>query len=215
MGIADYPGESMDLTLPVKDARTITWVYSKNSKMKYTQLLNKEATASKIIAAMNKVFSLAGEDDVVVLFYSGHGYAGGFYTYDGALSYEEIKGAISKCKAKNKIIFADACYSGKIRDNRISESSGNIQGIKNANVLLFLSSRTGEQSFERRDMNNGYFTHYLQKGLRGGADFNKDRIITAKELFNYVHKSVVSASNEKQHPVMWGRFSDDMPIITW
>ena len=78
VGIADYPGSSSDLTLPAKDAQTITWLYSKNSAMQYCQLLNKEATKAKIISAMNKVFSRAGLNDIVVFFYSGHGYAGGF-----------------------------------------------------------------------------------------------------------------------------------------
>ena len=64
-------------------------------------------------------------------------------------------------------------------------------------------------------MQNGYFTTYLQRGLRGGADANRDRIITAKELFNYVHAGVVKLSNNKQHPVMWGKFSDDMPVMIW
>ena len=81
--------------------------------------------------------------------------------------------------------------------------------------MLFLSSRSNETSIARRDMQNGFFTTYLQKGLRGGADVNRDRIITAKELFNYVHENVVKISKGKQHPVMWGKFSDNMPVRVW
>ena len=32
VGVADYPGTNMDLTLPAKDAETINWLYQKNSK---------------------------------------------------------------------------------------------------------------------------------------------------------------------------------------
>ena len=64
-------------------------------------------------------------------------------------------------------------------------------------------------------MKNGFFTTYLQKGLRGGADADKDRVITAKEIFDYVHTNVVELSKGKQHPVMWGKFSDDMPVMNW
>ena len=78
VGIADYPGTERDLTLPAKDAQTITWLYSKNTSLQYCQLLDAEATKAKIVAAMNKVFSLAGVNDMVVFFYSGHGYPGGF-----------------------------------------------------------------------------------------------------------------------------------------
>ena len=214
VGITDYPGTNMDLTLPAKEAQTITWIYSKNVKMQYCQLLNKEATKDKIIAAMNKVYSMAGPNDIIVFFYSGHGYPGGFCAYDGDLNYKAIRSSMSKSKCKNKMIFADACFSGKIRTNS-SSSQSELSDAKKANVMLFLSSRSDETSIERRDMDNGFFTTYLQKGLRGGADTNKDRIITAKELFNYVHTNVVKISNGKQHPVMWGKFSDNMPVMSW
>ena len=214
VGITDYPGTSADLSLPAKDAQTITWLYSKNTSLQYCQLLNENATKAKIIAAMNKVYSMAGPNDIVVFFYSGHGYPGGFCAYDGDLEYQAIRTSMAKSKSKNKMIFADACFAGKIRTN--GTSSGNeVSAAKRSNVMLFLSSRSNETSIERRDMQNGFFTTYLQKGLRGGADVNRDRIITAKELFNYVHENVVKISKGKQHPVMWGKFSDNMPIMVW
>ena len=214
VGVTDYPGTSMDLTLPAKDAQTITWLYSKNAGMQYCQLLDDEATISKIINAMNKVFSMAGENDIVVLFFSGHGYPGGFCAYDGNLSYREIRKSMAKSECKNKMIFADACFSGKMRTSN-AQSQTELTEAKNDNVLLFLSSRSNEVSIERRGMQNGIFTTYLQKGLRGSADANKDRVITAKELFDYVHTNVVKASQDKQHPVMWGKFSDNMPVMVW
>lgn len=214
VGIADYPGTEMDLTLPAKDAQTVTWLYSKNSAMQYCQLLNKEATKSKIVSAMNKVFAKAGPNDIVVFFYSGHGYEGGFCAYDGILPYKEIRKAMAKSKCRNKMIFADACFSGKIRTGgRVSQTE--IADTRKSNVMLFLSSRSNEKSLERRDMQNGFFTTYLQKGLRGAADANKNRVITAKELFDYVHSNVVKQSKGRQHPVMWGKFANDMPVINW
>lgn len=214
VGIADYPGTANDLTLPAKDAQTITWLYSKNTDVEYCQLLNEQGTMQNIVSAMRQTFAKAGDNDIVVLFYSGHGYPGGFIAYDGHLSYRQVRKAMAASKCKNKMIFADACYSGKIRTHGNS-SQASAQATKNANVMLFLSSRSNETSIERRGMQNGFFTTYLQKGLRGGADKNKDRIITAKELFEYVHKGVVEISRGKQHPVMWGKFDDNMPVMKW
>ena len=81
--------------------------------------------------------------------------------------------------------------------------------------MLFLSSRSNESSLEIPSMKNGFFTTYLQRGLRGNADANRDRTITAKELFDFVSTNVIKISKEKQHPVMWGKFSDDMPVMVW
>jgi hypothetical protein len=82
------------------------------------------------------------------------------------------------------------------------------------NVMMFLSSRNNERSQETK-FRNSLFTMFLERGLRGGADNNKDRQITAKELYDFVHDGVSKASGRKQHPVMWGKFDNNMTIINW
>lgn len=212
-GIADYPGTKNDLLLPAKDAQTITWLYSKNTNVEYKQLLNAQATKKAIISAMKTLFAKAMADDIVVFFFSGHGYPGGFCAYDANISYTEVRKAMATGSCKNKMIFADACFSGKIR--QVSSSQSSVSEAKKANVMLFLSSRSNEMSIEMFGMKNSLFTTYLQKGLRGNADSNSDRIITAKELFDFVSKGVAAISKKKQHPVMWGKFSDNMPVMKW
>jgi len=214
VGVSDYPGTSMDLRLPAKDAQTITWLYTRNTEVAYCQLLDSTATFDRILSAMRRTYAKATPNDIVVLFFSGHGYPGGFSAYDKSLPYYQVRAAMAESKCKNKMIFADACFSGKIRNNKTS-SHNSVQEAQKANVMLFLSSRDGETSFERSNMENGFFTNFLQKGLRGGADANRDRVITAKELYNYVHKEVIKISNDKQHPVMWGKFPDNMPVMVW
>jgi len=81
--------------------------------------------------------------------------------------------------------------------------------------MFFLSSRTNEKSIERRGWRNSLFTAYLERGLRGGADTDCNRTITARELFDFVSQGVAKESRQKQHPVMWGKFDDDMPIMVW
>ena len=44
---------------------------------------------------------------------------------------------------------------------------------------------------------------------------NLNRTITAKELFNYVHSGVIQLSGNRQHPVMWGKFANNMPVMKW
>ena len=215
VGIADYPGTQNDLRLPANDAKAIVWVYRKNTDVECRQLLNSLATKKAIVEAMTSVFSKADVNDIVVFFFSGHGYKGGFRAYDAHISYKEIRNAMAKSKCKNKMIFADACFSGKLREDNASSSTSAMNAARKANVMLFLSSRSNETSLERSDMSNGFFTAYLQNGLRGNADANRDRTITAKELFDFVSKGVASLSGDRQHPVMWGKFDDNMPVMIW
>ena len=113
--------------------------------------------------------------------------------------------------AKKKIVMADACYSGKMRS---TARHGSDEEMKDKNIMFFLSSRTNERSMESRYANS-FFTIYLERGLRGGADTNRDRAITAGELYDFVHNGVVKDSKDRQHPVMWGNFDKNMTIIRW
>lgn len=215
VGIADYPGTYNDLTFCDKDAKDITRIFKENTTVKYSQLLNEKATTKNVITAMNQLYAMAGKNDIVIFFYSGHGYEGGFELYDGRLDYDEVRQAMAGSCSENKMIFADACYAGKIRTNTPTTSSSNASSANDTNVMLFLSSRSDEVSREDLVLKNGLFAAYLQRALRGAADSNANRTITAKELYNYVHKHVVEDSYDSQHPVMWGKFPDNMPIIKW
>ena len=201
VGISDYPKPVNPLNLPTKDAMAIKTLIDKNGNSGTAILLNEKATKAAIIAEIHARFDHASTDDIIIFFFSGHGYKGGFVAYDGELPYNLIRKAMGKSKCKNKMIFVDACFSGKMR-----------QGT---NVMLFLSSRDNETSIERKDMKNGFFTTCLKDAMSGKADSNRDRIITAKELFIYVSKNVKLLSRDKQHPVMWGQFPDNMPVIIW
>lgn len=212
VGVSDYPGTDKDLRLPANDAATVRYVYSKNSNAESVLLTNSNATKSAVLSKLRSTFAKASENDIIVFFFSGHGSKGVFCAYDAQIPYSEIRKAMASSKAKNKMIFADACFSGKMRQGRKNTAE---QSFNNYNIMLFLSSRSNETSIERRDMKNGFFTSCLQKGLRGGADANKDRTITARELFNYVSTNVKTLSSDKQHPVMWGKFSDNMTVMKW
>lgn len=215
-GIADYPGTSMDLSLCANDAATIKWVFEKNKKASTVLLTNSQVTKSAVQKALRQQFSKATKDDAILFFYSGHGAPGKLVFYDGQIDYQDIKDIMAKSKARSKMIFADACFSGKMRNEQRTQHNTSVPAnLRNTEVMFFLSSRSDETSIERRDMKNGFFTAYLQRGLRGGADANRDRTITALELFNFVSKGVRKISNDKQHPVMWGKFDNNMPVISW
>ncbi len=212
VGVSDYPGTKNDLRLPHNDAATMQWLYKENKQASTMLLMNEKATVANVKAAMTKMFGQATANDIVVLFFSGHGVKGGFACYDGFLRYGDVSNAMSVCKSKSKMVFADACFSGAIRDN--AKVSSKYSSLNN-NIMLFLSCRSNEMSIETPKMTNGFFTYALQHGLRGGADKNKDRTITAKELFDYVSAKVKKNSKDKQHPVMWGKFPDSMTVMKW
>lgn len=215
-GIADYPGSNMDLTLCANDAAVIKGVFEKNKRANVVLLQNSRATRSAILSAMRSQFAKATKNDAILFFFSGHGSPGNIICHDGQLDYKSIKKIMGKSKAKSKMIFVDACFSGKMRNEQRTQHNTSVpNNLRNSNIMFFLSSRSDETSIENPSMRNGFFTAYLQRGLTGGADANKDRVITARELFVFVSQGVKRISEDRQHPVMWGKFSNNMPVITW
>ena len=209
VGIADYPGTEHDLRISDNDAKTIAKVFMATKDASVKVLTNEDATQSALLSTVHTLFEDAQSDDAVILYFSGHGSPGALVCHDGLLTYQHIFKMLKGCKASRKVIIADACYSGKMRTTRQQTDSYN-----NQNVMLFLSSRTNEVSRESR-YKNSLFTIFLERGLRGGADTNRDRYITARELYDFVHRGVIEASGNKQHPVMWGKFDNNMTVINW
>lgn len=213
VGIADYPGRQNDLRVSANDAKTIADIFKKNGKAEVESFVNSDVTIQKVCATMRLTFAKASPSDAIILYFSGHGVPGGLVCYEGVLYYSSVLSIMRQCKAQQKMIFVDACFAGKMRNTNKRNTN-----YSKENVMFFLSSRSTEKSLEtprQTGFKNSLFTVFLERGLRGGADTNKDRVITAKEIYNFVHQGVVEASGNRQHPVMWGKFDGNMPVIKW
>lgn len=215
IGISDYQGDKRDLRLPAADAALVKKLYNTVGDCEIKFLWNDNATCGNITAEMRSLFAKAGENDRIVLFFSGHGSEAGLLAHEGkSVTYATIREAFAASKAKEKIIFADACHSGKLRSESDSDAMTRVSDAQ-GEYMMFLSSRHNETSIESRMLTNGLFTAALVKGLRGAADVNRDWVITAREIFDYVSETVKKLSGDEQHPVMYGDFSEDMVIIKW
>lgn len=220
VGVNDYSAYGPDpnarsLRLPVADATAIRDVYIDNGDVSYVLLTDSQATCSGIEKAMKTVYAGADKDDVIVFFFSGHGYSRGFCAYDGQFPYYKIRKAMAGPQCPNKMVFADACRAGGMRENgKPTSASATKSGDDNQlKVMLYLASRPDESSLESSSMKNGFFTTWLIRGLKGEADANKDGVVTAEELHKFVWPGVVRISAQRQHPVMWGKFDLNMPVV--
>ncbi len=184
IGIADYEGDEHDLLRSGQDAMKFSDLMKKQTNDIVT-ITSKNATAANIVAVLQKVCATASAGDRIVFFYSGHGVENGIVSTDlTGISYSDILSMLTGSQATDIVCFFDACYSGSA-----------VSSVKSTdkNLVLFLSSRANETSTEDRNwMRSGYFTQALIKGLRGFADSNHDKEITAIELFKYVYKDVTA-----------------------
>lgn len=216
VGIATYADPQLkDLSKTETDAKAMAALYKIGTDNVIT-ITGKYATKAQIVKSLRSQFGRAGADDKIVFYFSGHGYPGGFCTYDmtnekEGLLYADVINIMKESKARNKFIFADACHSGAIR----TPDTGATTDPHPGNIMFFLSSRGNEYSIESAIAANGYFTKHLLRGLRGAADTDRNRKITASEIFKYVSTEVARQTDGKQHPVMWGKFDDNLTIVEY
>ena len=197
------------------DMKGIANFYHNYNGSEVFMLLDANATRAHILKVLKQQFAKSTPADEIIFAYSGHGFDGGVSTYnnDEVLYCSEVQQIMLNSKARRKMMFIMSCHSGSFTKKYNNTNDRRRNYNKQSNVLLFLSSKANEYSWEMGSMENSFFYHYLLKGLQGAADKNRDNKVTARELFNYVAPEVTRISQNKQHPVMWGKFPDDMVIV--
>ncbi|MBI1224876.1 MAG: peptidase C14 caspase catalytic subunit p20 [Bacteroidetes bacterium] len=188
-------------------------------------LIDEDATHDKILAAMTDIFGKAGKEDLVMVYFSGHGLPGSFLPIDfdgfnNKLEHEEINKIMESSPAKYKLCIADACHSGSLL--AMAEKSGTIRNVLDdyyktlaqaePGTALIMSSKGEETSLESSGLRQGVFSHFLIRGLKGEADKNGNKIVTVQELFDFVDENVRAYTMNRQSPVIKGEFDPNMTV---
>ncbi|RCR71478.1 caspase family protein [Larkinella punicea] len=223
VGVADYVGTVNDLKYADADARLITrFLQSPRGGSvppnHIITLVNGQATHANSLRAL-RLFQSAQRDDRIIFFFSGHGFEGTFFTADGMeLRHEELKAAFRKSAATTKMVWADACHSGSLRQSAhvrpVSRKTYRPLREPSLNIMVMASSRSSQKSGEYGYLKHGAFTYYLVKGAQGEADQNRDKIVTIDEHFQYVYNRVRAFTHNRQIPIIYGKFSNATPVTS-
>lgn len=185
-------------------------------------LIDEDATRNNILRHMRDLFGKAGPNDLVLLYFSGHGLQGAFLPidYDGhnnQLFHSDIKRLLDGSTAKYQLILADACHSGSLFASRgrheepLSKYYETLARSKSGAALI-MSSKSEETSLESGYLRQGVFSHFLIRGLKGQANTDGDSIVNVQELFQYVYENVRNYTRNQQSPVLEGDFDPKMPV---
>ena len=214
VGIAQYKNLSVgqQLHFPERDAQAIYSILISpeggNFKAENVQLLiGPKATLAEIRRQIDTWLpSVAKDDDRVLIYFAGHGFIdpssgkGYLAPYDidrkniAATGYpmEELGSVIGgKIHAKSKILLTDACHSGAISPEDTQSLNSKLSDLTKS-LFSLTASRDRESSFETSELEGGHgvFTYYVVQGLGGAADVDRDGVVTADELAEYVHTQV-------------------------
>lgn len=184
-------------------------------------LIDEDATRQNILSRMQETVFKADENDIVMVYFSGHGLKGSFIPIDfdgfnNQVAYEDMKSILDKSQARYKMCFADACHSGSLMAQKGVEETidlyyGSFDQVE-AGTAFMLSSKAEEFSLEDGGLRQGVFSHYLIRGIKGAADVDRNKVITIGELYNYVRFEVRKYSGNLQTPMMIGQYDQNMPV---
>ena len=251
VGIADYPSpegyEIQPLKASVKDVNALAAFLKApqsggfNADHVFT-LTDAQATRRDILITFNEVATRAAPEDMVLFYFSGHGYrpSDGETTYlipfdfdmrdldTTCINFDDLATKIRKMETSKVVVILDACNSGGVKPvgARASANTGIVQRYLDAfeqseGRALLLSSDESEVSWETEQ--NGVFTYFLLEGLNGRADTNQDGIITFTEAALYVEEAVPKYTREHfprvQRPARryeFGHIRGEIPLaINW
>ena len=191
IGIDNYP--NAPLKCCVNDAKEIANLLKTNEdgsnnfdvKLK-TDISGKEELSANIKSLFE------GDDEIALLYFSGHGTtkddgeylcAPDFSTEFPGVKLSDISTWISKSKCKNKIIILDSCFSGGMGNNPIMADCAELT----KGVTILAASKSTECSMECNG--HGVFTSLLIGALKdGAADLLGN--ITLGSIYAYIDKAL-------------------------
>lgn len=185
-------------------------------------LIDENATKEKIKESLDFIVRNADENDVVFIYYAGHGVDGAFVPFDfdgynNLYRHKDILDVLNQSRAKHRVLIADACHSGSMIAQRspfrsmLAEYYSDFEKTKGGTALI-MSSKEDENSLEYSGMRQGVFSYYLIKGLQGEADYNKNGFVTVQEIFDFVYVNVRKHTHNIQTPLISGDYDKEMPI---
>lgn len=173
----------------------------------------------EIVRQIQRTLNLATKDDLIVLYYSGHGKlnrAGRLYltATDTVLSELEsssvgvasLRDLVDASRAQRVVVILDSCFSGAVGDvfsKGVVDDQLQLTSTQGRGTYVMTASTGIQTAQEKEGARNSVFTKHLIAGIDSGeADLDRDGRITADELYDYVHRHVRSESH--QEPTRWG-----------
>lgn len=227
IGNSQYDDRSLaQLVTPSEDVNDLARLLKSGDIGEFDEvstLVNESAT--NVRKAVARLFKEKSPDDLLLLYFSGHGVLddqGQLYlavrdTERDLLSGTAIPAGfitreMDRSRSRRQVLILDCCHSGAFARGAKGVVGATVgtasafEGIGYGRVVLTATDATqyaweGDQVIGQAD--NSVFTHFMIQGLQTGeADANGDGRITLDELYDYVYDQVVTRT-PKQTPNKW------------
>jgi hypothetical protein len=180
-------------------------------------LTDGDATRDGIVDLLENQLPLGvGEQDLVVVFFAGHGATAGGHGYivpsdatddlaQTAISVERLRNLARRMRVRHAVFLTDACFSGVMLHAPEVDRSSRLaywEAAAHDRVVQILAAGRADELVQEGD-GWGQFTRAIHAGLAGAADRNHDGVVTTEELAVYTDERVRREGKGRQHP-QWG-----------
>jgi len=230
VGINRYKNSDLDLNFPLADAAGVSAFFRKSGsrlfrEVNILELHDAEATRAKILEAFQTLRTKAQPQDVVVVYFAGHGVmrARDWYFLAHEITHPEddqevtragvsaatLAETLKSIQAQKVLLLLDACRAGGalaafrgVEDRKALE-----QLARSSGIYVVAASTKEQQAVELAQLGHGVFTYVVLKGLEGEAMANqRDRQVTAVGLVRYIDSKLPEISEkykaQPQYPVI-------------
>ena len=232
IGIGKYQDKRIPkLDYTAADAKAMYAVLTDPSHGRFAKervklLLDKDATATQIRRAFTWLRRRARPQDMVIVYYSGHGAPEEGSTYwvphdadiddleATSVSNAYITRQLGRIRSKRLITFLDSCYSSAIVEKQDKSKAlfdqDFFKRFQGTGRVTLTASDGKELSLESQELGQGVFTHYLVQALKGKADTNSDGAVELEEVWAHVRRRVTDEAQRRgnrQRPKLIGNLS--------
>ena len=207
-----------DLACPERDVEGMHAVLSDDAIGGFSEVkVIKNEPSHAVLRSIHEVLRKAGRNDLVLIYYAGHGKldrAGRLHlaTSDTvvealettSIPAQRLRDLIDNADTTKTALLLDCCYSGAIEKSFLRGDVGEQLNLMSGGRGTFIMTASTDVQTAREEIADGYgiFTKHIIDGIRGGAaDADGDGLVTMNELYRYVHRAVPADSH--QVPMKW------------
>jgi predicted MPP superfamily phosphohydrolase len=190
-------------------------------------------TRAEILSALTSVAQAAGEGDMLLFYFSGHGIARDGKAYilpadarytsitDTAIDINRVKQIIQESAARAKVIVLDACHSGaqigkappEMTEDFVRHVFAEAEGM-----AILASCKQKQVSWEWPEKGQSVFTYYLLEGLRGAADLDRKGFVTVGDINQYITDKIKTWTvqhSRVQTPTLQYTVAGDIVLVVY
>ncbi|WP_086762804.1 caspase family protein [Nostoc sp. 106C] len=216
IGVSDYAPGLTPLPGSIKDVEAMRQVLQHPDMGGFDEvktLSNPEPLVMQ--EAIETLFSGRTKDDLVLLFFSGHGIKDdngklhlatritrktpqGELIRATAVPASFVQDIMSNSRSKRQVVILDCCFSGAFAEGWLAKDDGSVDVKKQLGGegrAVLTSSTSTQYSFEQEGSDLSTYTRYLVEGIEtGAADLDSDGVVSIDELHEYAKGKVQEAA---------------------